>query len=61
MQDETGGTKFYNFNGVIAIDNGKVRMSFDMINNSNNAYQNFDTPYHANIDVATIATTSIEC
>nr|DAO95167.1 MAG TPA: Pectate lyase [Caudoviricetes sp.] len=61
MQDETGGTKFYDFNGVIAIDNGKVRLSFDKINTGNNGYQNFDTPYQANIDVATIATTSIEC
>lgn len=61
MQDQTGGTKFYDFNGVIAIDNGQVRLSFDKIKADNSGYQSYDTPYQANIDVATIATTSIEC
>nr|DAO33123.1 MAG TPA: Pectate lyase [Caudoviricetes sp.] len=61
MQDQTGGTKFYDFNGVIAIDNGQVRLSFDKIKADNTGYQSYDTPYQANIDVATIATTSIEC
>lgn len=61
MQDESSGTKFYDFNGVISIDNGKVRLSFDKINTSNNGYQNFAKPYQANIDIAAIATTSIEC
>lgn len=61
MQDQTGGTKFYDFNGVIAIDNGQVRLSFDKIKSDNSGYQSYDTPYQANIDVATIATTSIEC
>lgn len=61
MQDETGGTKFYDFNGVIAINAGHVNLSFDKINTTNSGYQNFDKPFQANIDVATIATTSIEC
>ena len=61
MQDQTGGTKFYDFNGVIAIDNGQVRLSFDKIKSDNSEYQSYNTPYQANIDVATIATTSIEC
>lgn len=61
MQDQTGGTKFYDFNGVIAIDNGQVRLSFDKIKADNSGYQSYNTPYQANIDVATIATTSIEC
>ena len=61
MQDQTGGTKFYDFNGVISINSGHINLSFDKINAANNGYQNFDTPYQANIDVATIATTSIEC
>lgn len=61
MQDQTDGTKFYDFNGVIAIDAGHVNLSFDKINATNSGYQNFNTPYQANIDVATIATTSIEC
>lgn len=61
MQDQTGGTKFYDFNGVISIDSGRINLSFDKINNANNGYQNFDTPYQANIDVASIASASIEC
>lgn len=61
MQDQTDGTKFYDFNGVIAIDAGHVNLSFDKINATNSGYQNFNVPYQANIDVATIATTSIEC
>lgn len=61
MQDETDGTKFYDFNGVISIDAGNVNLSFDKINTTNNGYQNFEKPYQANIDVATIATSSIEC
>ena len=61
IQDETDGTKFYDFNGVIAIDAGHVNLSFDKINATNSGYQNFGRPYQANIDVATIATTSIEC
>ena len=61
MQDESSGTKFYDFNGVISIDNGKVRLSFDKINPSNSGYQNFNKPYQANLDIAAIATTSIEC
>ena len=61
MQDESDGTKFYDFNGVISIDSGIVRLSFDKINTGNNGYQNFNKPYIANIDIATIATASIEC
>lgn len=61
MQDQTGGTKFYDFNGVISIDSGHINLSFDKINATNSGYQNFDTPYQANIDVSTIATASIEC
>ena len=62
MVDTTSGTfKYYDFLGVLAIDSGKVRLSFNMIKNDNSGYQNFDKPYSATLDVSTVATASIEC